>query len=288
MAYVELHARSAFSFLRGGSLPETLAETAAKCGLSALALADRNGVYGAVRFHSTGTETGVRPLVGCEVVMEDESVVPLLVATRPGYQRLCRMLASAHLRAAKGEGRVKWSELAQDNEGLIALTGDEGGPLRRTWLTQGSPEAALAGERLLKVFGPERLFVEVQRHLIPGEEEVNDFLVAWARGKKLPLLATNGVTHALPQHRNVTDVFTCLREHKTLDQAGRRLSRNRERHLKSPAEMAALFADLPETIDNTQRLADRLEFTLDDLGYQFPDYPVPPEETQASFLNKMT
>jgi len=288
MAYVELHARSAFSFLRGGSLPETLAETAAKCGLSALALADRNGVYGAVRFHSTGTETGVRPLVGCEVVMEDESVVPLLVATRPGYQRLCRMLASAHLRAAKGEGRVKWSELAQDNEGLIALTGDEDGPLRRTWLTQGSPEAALAGERLLKVFGPERLFVEVQRHLIPGEEEVNDFLVAWARAKKLPLLATNGVAHALPQHRNVTDVFTCLREHKTLDQAGRRLSRNRERHLKSPAEMAALFADLPETIDNTQRLADRLEFTLDDLGYQFPDYPVPPEETQASFLNKMT
>lgn len=288
MPYVELHARSAFSFLRGGSLPEALAEVAARIGLAAVALCDRNGVYGGVRFHSAGLETKIRPLVGCEVVMEDETVVPVLVATRTGYRRLCRLLTTAHLRARKGEGRVKWRELAEDTTGLFALTGDEEGPIRRAWNVRGSQAADDAGERLLEAFGCDRLFVEVQRHLVPGEENANEFLVDWARAKGLPLLATNGVSYAAPLHRNVADVFTCLREHTTLDRAGRLLSRNCERHLKSPQEMIALFADLPEAIANTKQLAERMEFTLADLDYRFPDYAVPAGETQGSFLTKMT
>ena len=108
--YVELHARSAFSFLRGGSLPETLAAEAGRRELPAVALCDRDGVYGAVRLHMAGKEAGVRALVGSELTMEDGSVVPVLVATQAGYRRLCGLLTTAHLRAAKGEGRVAWSE----------------------------------------------------------------------------------------------------------------------------------------------------------------------------------
>ena len=285
--YVELHARSAFSFLRGASHPEELAREAGRLQLPALALCDRGGVYGAVRLHMTAKEAGVRALVGCELTMEDGDVVPVLVATQAGYRRLSALLTTANLRAPKGEGRIAWAELA-DNEGLIALTGDEDGPVRRAWRERGAAAAAAAGDKLGALFGPDRLFVELQRHFVPDEDEENEFLVDWARGRRRPLLATNGVLHATPAARNVADVFTCLREHTTLDTAGRRLARNRERHLKGAAAMNALFADLPEAVANTATLAARLEFTLANLGYRFPDYGVPADESQDSFLRKMT
>ena len=137
MAYVELHARSAFSFLRAGSLPESLAAEAARLGMPALALCDRDGVYGAVRLHMAGREAGVRALVGAELTMEDGSVVPVLVATRAGYQGLCSLLTTTHLRSEKGEGRVGWAELAEAHDGLEALSGDEEGPVRRAWAAGG-------------------------------------------------------------------------------------------------------------------------------------------------------
>jgi error-prone DNA polymerase len=286
MPYVELHARSAFSFLRAGSLPETLAAGAARLGMPALALCDRDGLYGAVRLHVSGREAGVRALVGCELTMEDGSVVPVLVATRAGYRGLCGLLTTAHLRAEKGEGRVAWRELAEANEGLVALTGDEEGPVRRAWLERGPAAAAEAGGRLAAIFG-DRLHVEIQRHRVAGEERWNRFLVDWARAGRLPLLATNGVVHAGPEDCSVVDVFTCLRHHTTLDAAGRRLAPNRERHLKDARAMEGLFADLPDAVANTEGLAERLEFTLANLGYRFPDHPVPSGESQDSFLRKM-
>ncbi len=288
MDYVELHARSAFSFLRGGSSPEALAVEAGRLQLPALALCDRDGVYGAVRLHMAAREAGFRAPVGCELTMDDGGVVPLLVATQAGYRHLGGLLTTANLRSPKGEGRVAWRELAENNAGLIALTGDEEGPVRRAWREHGRQAAMDAGKRLQRIFGPDRLFVELQRHLVPGEEDANEFLVDWARAEALPLLATNGATYATREARNVADVFTCLREHVTLDAAGRKLAHNRERHLKAAREMTALFPDLPEAVANTVRLAGRLEFTLANLGYRFPDYGVPAGESQDSFLRKMT
>jgi error-prone DNA polymerase len=220
--------------------------------------------------------------------MEDGTVVPVLVSSQAGYRRLCALLTTAHLRAPKGEGRVQWAELTADNTGLIALTGDGEGPVRRAWRRGGAGPAAEAGEKLLRAFGRDRLYAELQRHLVPDEEEENEFVTDWARAQRLPLLATNGVLHATPEARPVADVFTCLREQLTLDTAGRKLAPNRERHLKTAGEMAELFADLPEALDHTVRLAERLQFTLDHLGYRFPDYPVAGGESQESFLRQMT
>ena len=177
MPYIELHARSAFSFLRAGSLPEALVAEAGRLAMPALALCDRDGVYGAVRLHVSGREAGVRAIVGCELTMEDDSVVPVLVETRAGYRGLCGLLTTAHLRAQKGEGRVAWRELAEAAGGLVALTGDEEGPVRRAWLERGPAAAAEAGARLAGIFGRDRLHVEIQRHLVPGEERWNRFLV---------------------------------------------------------------------------------------------------------------
>lgn len=306
MPYRELHARSAFSFLRGSSTPEEIARRAVELELPAVALLDRDGVYGAPRFYGPARENGVRARVGAEITMEDGSVVPLLVATRTGYQNLCQLITAAKLdprfsyppreeldpgvdpRERKRPCFATWSELAAHSEGLIALTGDEDGPVRRAWNKADSRVAAEALQKLLSIFGDERLYVELQRHRVRGEEQEIKFLTDLAGAHGLPLLATGGVNYAIPQHRAAADVFTCLRLHTTLDAAGRKLAINSERHLKSAAEMQVLFHDLPEALENSVRLEERLEFTLENLGYEFPQYPTPDGTSMDAHLREIT
>src|SRR5438477_120346 len=131
MNYIELHAHSAFSFLRGAALPEQLAERAAQLGMPAMALCDRDGVYGTPRFFAAAKEHGVRPIIGAELTMEDGAILPVLVESRAGYQNLCQLITRAKLRGTKTESAVRWDELPEFAEGLVALTGGEGGPLVR-------------------------------------------------------------------------------------------------------------------------------------------------------------
>src|SRR6185437_242664 len=121
MSYIELHACSAFSFLRGGSFPEQLAEVAAELEMPAIALLDRNGVYGAQRFSVAAREHGVRPIIGAELTMENGAILSVLVQNRTGYKNLCELLTQAHLRSEKGKCAVQWNELPQFAEGLVAL-----------------------------------------------------------------------------------------------------------------------------------------------------------------------
>ena len=137
---------------------------------------------------------------------------------------------------------------------------------------------------MINAFGRQNLFVEIQRHFVRGEGEINRQLIDLAQANRLPLIATNGVQYARPYGREVLDVFTCIREHTHLDVAGKLLTQNAERYLKSDREMRELFRDLPEAIDNTSRLAERLMFSLENLGYEFPDYPVPSGHSMDSFL----
>jgi len=277
MAYVELHACSAFSFLRGASFPEQLAEVAAELEMPALALLDRNGVYGAQRFSVAAREQKIRAITGCELTMEDGTLLPVLVANRIGYKNLCELLTQAHLRSSvKGECAVKWTELPQFAEGFIAL-----GSAR---ILQNPDQRA---QFLIDSFGRENVYVEIQRHFLRGEDRVNKTLIDLASEFRLPLLATNGVQYAKPYGRQVLDVFTCIREHTHLDLAGKLLTQNSERHLKRDAEMRAIFRDLPDAVTNTERLAERLDFSLENIGYEFPDFPVPAGHSMNSFLRTM-
>ena len=284
--YIELHARSAFSFLRGSALPEHLIERAAALQMSAMALCDRDGVYGAPRFYAKAREVGIQPIVGAELTLADGAILPVLVASRIGYQNLCRLITKAKLRGTKTNAPVNWEELAEFAEGLIALTGDEEGPLQRWFVRDDLSAATECVARLNSIFGKGNVFIEVQRHLRRREELRLKQLADLATAQRLPLLATNGVLYAERRQRAVLDVFTCARHHTHLDVAGRLLSANDERHLKSAAQMTRLFSDLPEAIDNTVRLAERLQFSLVDLGYQFPTFNVPAGETESSFLRK--
>jgi error-prone DNA polymerase len=288
MAYVELHARSALSFLRAGSHPEHLAEIAAEQGLRAMALCDRNGVHGAPRFYAKAKELDLRPCVGSELTLEDGSVLPVLVMSQAGYRNLCRMQTRALLRAPKGESRILWSELEEFHEGLIALTGDGEGPLHAAIRRGDRAKADVQLHHIVRAFGADRVYVELQRHRIPGEERVVEGLRSLAEAHHLPIVATNGVVYAERKGRDVFDLFTCIRHHTHLDSAGLLLSPNAERRIKSSREMAELFADIPEALANTERIADQLEFTLNDLGYQFPDFPVPEGTTMEGVLVEQT
>jgi error-prone DNA polymerase len=184
------------------------------------------------------------------------------------------------LRAPKGEGALTLDDLDGSVGGLVA------------WRPRGAARAAPRGggllDRLVGLFGRGHLYVELQRHLRRDEEADNESLVDLAAAYHVPVIATNGVRFATPAERPLFDVLTCIRHGVTLQAAGRRLAPNAERYLKTPAQMAALFRDVPHAIAATRELADRLTYTLADLGYRFPEYPVPPGETMSSFLRAVT
>ena len=316
--YIELHAASAFSFLDGASTPEALVDRAAELGYPALALLDRDGVYGAPRFHMAAKAAGLKAIVGAELTMagtrtgvttdvgsafrrtegrlpstprgpgkpastgcETAWRLPVLVASQQGYRNLCRLVTRMKLGAPKGEGALALEDLEGHTAGLIALVGRAALAARRFGV------GGLV-DRLVGLFGRDQVYVELQRHGLRDEESDNQALGDLASAFHVPVVAANGVRFAAPDARPLFDVFTCLRHKTTIARAGRRLSVNAERYLKPAAEMAALFADHPRAVAASRELADRLEFTMANLGYRFPDYPVPEGETQASFLRKIT
>jgi error-prone DNA polymerase len=327
--YVELHAASAFSFLQGASLPETLVERAAALGYPALALLDADGVYGAPRFHKAAERAGLRAIVGAELTIEvaqsvaDGSVrraglqtrrdvplqtrrdarrpgppspvsrgastgemphrwtLPVLVESQAGYRNLCRLVTRMKMRAQKGEGALALEELDGHVSGLVALAG-------RPLLDARHHGVGGLLDRLVGIFGRNYVHVELQRHLLRDEESDLTALAALAQAFRVPVVATNGVRFAEPTDRPLFDVLTCVHHYTTLDAAGRLLARNAERYLKPPEQMAQLFADRPEAVKGTVALAERLEYTMANLGYRFPVFPVPAGETEMSFLRHIT
>ena len=232
-----------------------------------MAMVDRNGVYGAVRFHMAARKAGVRAHIGSEIACTNGVSYPLLAETREGYRNLCRLITRMKLRAKKGEGAVTLEELGEFGRGLVCITRH-------------------ADERLIECFGRHNVYAEVQRHFEREEEARNQETRERARRLGIGMVAANAPAYAVPAQRELLDVFTCIRNKVTLAAAGRLLERNAERHVKRPEEMRRLFADWPEAIANTLEISSRLEFTLADLGYEFPRYPVPEGRTMASFLRQ--
>jgi len=213
----------------------------------------------------------------------------LLAETQQGYQNLCRLITRMKLREAhKAEGAALLADVAEYSEGIVCLTGGDEGTLASALERGGYDEAVREVERLVHLFGQRNVYVELQRHFNRAEEHRNQAAVRIAETLHLPLLATNSVSYATAYEREVLDVLTTIRRHCTLETAGRLLAPNAERYLRSPREMRQLFRDLPEAIDNTLELSLRLTYRMNDLGYRFPDYPVPEGNSMQSFLEKRT
>jgi error-prone DNA polymerase len=309
--YVELHAASAFSFLEGASQPEDLIERALELEIPAVALLDRNGFYGSARMHTSAERNKIRAHVGAEIstsafdprlspspwlpnpqlLNKDLASprLPLLCASRTGYQNLCQLITQFKMReTTKAEGAATHDDLAQYSGGLVCLTGGDEGPLAAALTAGGETAGRALLEQLTTLYGHDNIYVELQRHQLRDQEARNQAALRLARSLQLPVLATNGVRYANPCDREVLDLFTSIRHHVDLDHAGRLLATNNHRYLRNAAEMSALFRDIPDAITNSNELSQRLAFQLNDLGYEFPHYPVPDNESMDSFLRKRT
>ena len=288
MNYVELHCHSNFSFLDGASHPEDLARRAAELGYPALALTDHNGLYGIVRFSQAAKEHGVRPIFGAEISLTNGHHLILLARNSAGYANLSQLLSAAQLENPKGNAKVTREQLESHRNGLIALSGCVQGEIPALLIKNEVDQARDSARQMLDLFGKDSFYLELQHHNLPRHELLCQKLARLGRQTGIPLVATNNVHFALAEQRRIQDVLTCIKNHVTLDDAKELLYPNGERYLKSPQQMAKLFASYPEAVENSLAIASRCDFALTGLKTSLPDFPVPAGETVESYLRHLT
>jgi error-prone DNA polymerase len=271
LAYVELHAHSAYSFLDGASLPEELAVRAAELGYEALALTDHDGVFGSLEFAHAAKAFGVRPITGAEVTLADGSHVTLLVESPRGYANLCRLLTAAHAGTRPKEGEpaldpaLDQALLEELNEGLVCLSG-----CSRFGLAVQDPNAAA---RLAQAFGRERFFVELQRPFERGDMRRNARLRDLAEALHVQTVVTGDVHAHDPRRAPLQDALVAIRHRTSLEGSEPERRGNHEAILRAPGEVADRFLLDREAVERTAQIAERCEFDLtQELGYRYPDF----------------
>jgi error-prone DNA polymerase len=286
--YAELHAWSNFTFLDGGSHPEEIVDRAAELGLAAVALTDRDGLYGMVRFAARAKERGIPGIVGSELTFEDGARILLLVENAAGYGNLCELISRAQLRGGKGDARLRLADLDGRCDGLIALSGGpEGRPERA--LAAAGPERAAGELRGLRAAFGDRFYVELQHHLTTGDVSRNERLAALARELGIACVATNGVVYAVKDDARLSDILACVRHGTTIDRAHEThlLRPNAEYHLKPARAMRRLFSRYPDAIARSVEIAQRCTFRLERITGQFPLFAVEEGKTRQSYLREL-
>ena len=278
-AYAELQAASNFSFLRGASHPWELMAGAEALGMTALGVVDRNSLAGVVRAWTAAKALKVRALTGCRLDFADGQPSVLCYPTdREAYGRLTQLLTLGQRRARKGQCELSWTDLETYGQGQLLLA-----------VPPARLDEAFARSlgRLAGSFGG-NVWLAASRGY--GARDLARLLRLDAIGRAAgaPIVATNDVLYHGPARRPLQDVLTCIREKCTIAQAGLRLAANAERHLKSPAEMARLFATFPQAVERTAEIAGRIGFDLSQLRYEYPDEPVPPGKTAIQHLRDLT
>jgi error-prone DNA polymerase len=287
--YAELHCRSNFSFLEGASHPEELVERALELGLKAAALCDRDGLYGTVRFAKAAKPTLLGAIVGVELTLDvpERSRLVLLAEDETGYANLARAISRAQLRGRKRDARFRLTDFEEGASGLIILSGSQHGYIEEA-LLRGDASSAEERAATLRDLFPGRFYLELQHHLRPEDARLVLAQVELAERLGLPYVATNGVAYAHPEDAHLCDVLTCVKHKTDLKRAGTLLLPNAEFYLKSPLQMARLFAPYPAAIKNTLAIAERCHFRLDKLAGQFPLFPLPPGESSThSYLRTL-
>ena len=269
--YVELHCHSNFSFLDGGSHPAELAFQAAELGMPALAITDRGGIYGAVRFLQACRKVGVKPLIGTTLEVDGEDMV-MIARNLSGYSNLCRLLSLAHTDQPKGEARAALATVAEHRGDLF-------------YLSATNDEARL--RRIQESLGLENVFSELHHHLRAEDRWVLEGRADMAKRCGAPLVATNQVHYHGRERRRLHDVMVAIRHRATLDEARPHLFPNAEHCLKSDGQMRPLFKGHAEALATPWDIAQQCDLELDFRKVRFPGYPVPLGETPFSFLYKL-
>jgi len=276
-SYAPLWCKSNYSFLEGASTPEELVAMAGRLDLPALALTDRDGLYGVVRAHLEAKKLGVKLIIGSEITVKraGSGTILLLAQNRTGYANLCRIISAGRLRCPKGSCLVNWEEICGRAAGLIAL-----------WDGKGKA----AGD-LIDAFS-HRLYLLLPRHRRAEEASAEARLLQAASRFRLPMVAATEVLYHEVARKNLQDVLTCIRSNNTLDQAGRRLKPNDQHALKSAAEFRALYKDLlevdPGILRRSLEIAGRCSFSLDQIQYRYPSENLPGGKTSGQWLRQLT
>ncbi|MBN1250202.1 MAG: DNA polymerase III subunit alpha [Anaerolineae bacterium] len=289
-AYVELHAHSSHSLLDGVPHPAELVAHAANSEMPALALTDHDGLYGAVPFIRAAEAAGIKPIIGAELTLTDQTHLLLLAESAQGYANLSQLITLAHQDQPKGTARLDPDWLPNYREGLIALSGCREGVIARPLLSGDRDHVLAAAQRYAALFGPDHFFIEVQRHFHRGETYLVRDLRDLAHHLGLHTVATGNVHYLEPAQREIHDVLTCIRLHTALDQAGDRLRSNDEYHFRTPAAMATLFADMPDALANTVRIAERCAGATTFLtgGHQIlPAFETPDGSPPDAYLRRL-
>ena len=271
--------------LDGASSTDELILQARDLGYESLALTDHDGLYGSMEFAQAAKAFGIRPIIGAEVTLEDEHHLTLLATDSEGYGNLCRLLSAAHLSGERKQPHLSLDVLANHASGLIALSGCKRGEVPALIAAGDRARTEVALSRYLDIFGAANFYIELQQNLVHGDTERCRRLVDLARAHGLRYVATNDVHyHARERHR-LQDVMVAIRTRSTLEASHRERRENSEYYLKSPAEMEVLFAEWPEALDESSRIAERCAFDLTtDLDYRFPDYETPDGSTADAHL----
>lgn len=296
-----LWCKSNYSFLEGASHPEELVERASELGFTAIAITDRDGMYGVVRAHLRARELGIKLIVGSELTLQGGGTILVLCRSKQGYAGLCRLISRGRCRNPKGESSVVVEEICDHAHGNIAVLL----PNRNTWQATGSGTEngigrpgsigtdranatwTVQARRLKEAFG-ENLYVGLSRHRRPEDERLEIEQRRLATAIEAPLLATPEVLYHDRERRKLQDVLTCIRHRTTVHSAGTLLKPNDEFSLIGSAELSERFSDLPEAVRRTAEIADRCVFSLSELRYRYPSRTLPEGYTLSEWLRELT
>ena len=298
--FVHLHVHSEFSLLDGLSRTREMTQRAADLGMKALAVTDHGAMYGTIEFYTAAKAAGIKPIIGIEQYVATRRMTDkegkadadyyhmvLLAKNEQGYRNLLALTTAAHLDGYYYKPRIDKELLAKHAEGLIGTSACLGGEVLRR-LAEGDERAARqAADDYRSILGPENFYIEVQDHGVPAQDSLHPQLVELARDMNIPLLATNDTHYTQPVQHDAHDLLLCIGTGSNLDTPGRLRFETNEFYLKSPDEMRRLFrGELPYAMDNTLRVAEQCELSLEFDQLRLPHFPVPEGETAASWLRK--
>ena len=300
MSFVNLHVHTEYSLLDGACRISGLMDRVKELGQDSVAITDHGVMYGCIDFYKAAKAAGIKPIIGCEVYVarrgmedrvhgldNDPYHLVLLCENNQGYKNLCKLVSEAFLHGFYSKPRVDLALLEQYHDGLIALSACLAGAIPQYLMDESYDSAKAYALNLARIFGPEHFFLEMQDHGIEAQRMVNQGILRLARETGLPLVVTNDAHYLRKEDAAMQDVLLCVQTGKTVDDPNRMRFETEEFYLKSEREMAALFPNQPEALENTANIAQRcnVEFVFHD--YHLPAFPVPEGYTNEAFFREL-
>ncbi len=300
MSFVHLHVHSQYSLLDGACRIDGMMDRVKELGQTAIAITDHGVMYGCIDFYKAAKAAGIKPIIGCEVYLtrrklsdrvhridDDPYHLVLLCKDRTGYENLCKLVSQAFIRGFYGKPRVDLDMLRQYHEGLIATSACLGGCVAQHLMVEEYDKAKEHALLMAEIFGEDNFYLELQDHGIEAQRPVNQGLMRLARETGLPLIVTNDAHYLRKEDATMQDVLLCIQTGKTLDEPGRMKFETEEFYLKSEEELKALFPNVPEAFENTQRIADRCNLEFEFNQYHLPSFPVPEGYTNEQYFRHL-